>query len=103
MNPLGQSYVTGYGSRPTQHPHHRFWAQQLDKSYPPPPPGAVAGGPNSSVQDSYARGFGLVGCVPQTCYVDHIESYSTNEITINWNAPLAWVAAFLDDTAQHGL
>ena len=27
----------------------------------------------------------------------NIESYSTNEVAINWNAPLAWVAAFLDD------
>lgn len=98
MNPLGQSYVTGYGARPTQNPHHRFWAHSLDATFPAPPPGAIAGGPNSSVQDPYARGYGLVGCLPQTCYVDHIESYSTNEITINWNAPLAWVAAFLDDS-----
>jgi len=35
-------------------------------------------------------------CAPQKCYADHIESYSTNEVAINWNAPLAWAAAFLD-------
>ena len=28
-------------------------------------------------------------------YIDHVESYSTNEVAINWNAPLAWVAAWL--------
>lgn len=100
VNPLDRSYVTGYGERPTENPHHRFWAHQLDKDYPPPPPGAVAGGPNTSLQDPYAQGMGLAGCAPQTCYVDHIESFSTNEITINWNAPLAWVAAFLDELAQ---
>jgi len=33
--------------------------------------------------------------VAQFCYIDDIESWSTNELTINWNAPLAWVSAFL--------
>ena len=102
-NPLDRSYVTGYGERPTENPHHRFWAHQIDSQYPPPPPGAVAGGPNSSLQDPYAQGMGLKGCAAQTCYVDHIESFSTNEITINWNAPLAWTASFLDEVGQRGL
>jgi endoglucanase len=30
--------------------------------------------------------------------VDDIGSYSTNEVAINWNAPLAWLAAF---AAEH--
>jgi endoglucanase len=102
-NPLDQSYVTGYGARPLAHPHHRFWAHQLDAAFPPPPPGAVSGGPNSGLEDPYARGYGLGGCAPATCFVDHIESYSTNEITINWNAPLVWVAAFLDEMGQRGI
>ncbi|HYF61337.1 MAG TPA: glycoside hydrolase family 9 protein, partial [Herpetosiphonaceae bacterium] len=76
--------------------HHRFWAKQKDAALPPPPPGAVSGGPNSSLQDPYAQPI-LQGCAPQKCYVDHIDSWSTNEITINWNAPLAWVTAFLDE------
>jgi endoglucanase len=32
-----------------------------------------------------------------TCFLDHIEAYSVNEECLNWNAPLAWLAAFLDD------
>jgi endoglucanase len=103
VNPLGLSYVTGYGERPIKNPHHRFWAHQADRGYPPPPPGCVSGGPNSGLEDPYARGMGLQGCAPQTCYVDHIESFATNEITINWNAPLAWIAAFLDEVAQRGI
>ncbi|MCX7681167.1 MAG: glycoside hydrolase family 9 protein, partial [Anaerolineae bacterium] len=98
-NALAQSYVTGYGERPTQNPHHRFWAHQKNPRYPPPPPGALAGGPNSYLQDPYAESH-LAGCAPQKCYVDHIDSYSTNEVAINWNAPLAWVAAFLDEKAE---
>ena len=98
-----ESWASGYGARPLQNPHHRFWAHQIDRTLPPPPPGAVSGGPNSGLQDPYAQGFGLQGCAPATCFVDHIESYATNEITINWNAPLAWIAAFLDELGQRGI
>ena len=99
-NPLDQSYVTGYGLRPLQNPHHRFFARQASSKRPEPPPGLVSGGPNSALQDPYARGAGLVGQPPQKCFLDHIESWSTNEVTINWNAPLAWVTAYLDDQAK---
>jgi endoglucanase len=43
---------------------------------------------------------GLKGCAPQKCFADNIEAWSTNEIAINWNAPLAWVAAFLDEKGR---
>lgn len=100
-NPLYKSYVSGYGENALQNPHHRFWANQANSSFPKPPPGCLAGGPNSSLQDPYIQGLGYtIGKYPaQKCYVDHIDSYSTNEITINWNAPLAWVTAFIDENA----
>ncbi|MFF2502540.1 glycoside hydrolase family 9 protein [Streptomyces sp. NPDC058067] len=97
-NPMGMSYVTGYGARYAHNQHHRFWAHEKDAKLPQPAPGAVAGGPNSSVDDPVAQ-TRLKGCAPAKCYVDDIESWSTNEITINWNAPLAWVASYLDDQA----
>lgn len=99
-NPIDQSYVTGYGARPLRNPHHRFFAKQVRADLPEPPPGIVSGGPNSDLQDPYARGAGLLGQPPQKCFLDHIESWSTNEVTINWNAPFAWVASFLDEQAQ---
>ncbi len=99
-NPLAQSYVTGYGSRPLQWPHHRFWAYQADRRFPTAPPGCLSGGPNSGLQDPYVQAAGLNGCAPQKCFVDHIEAWSANEITINWNAPLAWVTAFLDERGR---
>ena len=37
---------------------------------------------------------------PQRCYVDSIEAWSVNEVTINWNAPFAWVVSFLQDEAN---
>jgi endoglucanase len=99
-NPLAQSYVTGYGERPLRNPHHRFWAHQANAKYPSAPAGVLSGGPNSSIDDPYSKAAGLKGCAPQKCFVDHIEAYSVNEITINWNAPLGWLAAWLDETAR---
>jgi endoglucanase len=99
-NPLDQSYITGYGARPLEHPHHRFWAHQANAKFPPPPPGVVSGGPNSGIQDPYAQASGLAGCAPEACFVDNIEAWSVNEVAINWNAPLAWVAAFLNERAR---
>ena len=98
-NPLAQSYVAGQGARAMRNPHHRIWAHQKDPALPESPPGAVSGGPNSMMQDPYIRKLGKGGCAPQICYVDNVESYSTNEVAINWNAALAWDVAFLDDLA----
>lgn len=45
-NPLGKSFVTGYGSNPARNPHHRFWAKHAHIDYPAAPPGMLVGGPN---------------------------------------------------------
>jgi endoglucanase len=101
-NPLGQSYVTGYGEKPLLNPHHRFWAKQSSADYPEAPPGILSGGPNSFLQDPYVQAAGLKkkGCAPQKCFVDNIEAWSVNEITINWNSPFAWVTSFLDEQGR---
>ena len=36
-------------------------------------------------------------CTPQMCYVDSIEAWSVNEITVNWNSALSWIASFVAD------
>ncbi|MFJ2262129.1 glycoside hydrolase family 9 protein [Streptomyces sp. NPDC087844] len=95
-NTLDLSYVTGHGDTYSQNQHHRFWAHQYDASLPNPPAGSLAGGPNSGLQDPVAQEH-LAGCAPAACYIDDIGSYSTNEVTINWNAPLAWLAAFASE------
>jgi endoglucanase len=99
-NPLDQSFVSGYGARPLMNPHHRFWAHKLDPRLPYAPPGVLSGGPNSiSMGDPVASKLkGL--CYPQTCWVDDIRAYTVNEEAINWNAPLFWVASFLDEKGQ---
>jgi endoglucanase len=95
-NALNQSYVTGYGEVASKNQHSRWYARQLNPDLPNPPVGTLSGGPNSSIQDPVAQQK-LQGCVAQFCYLDDIESWSTNELTINWNAPLAWISAFIAD------
>ena len=101
-NPLDQSYVSGYGKRRMQHPHHRFWAPSYDPDLPGPPPGALSGGPNNSPPADEVAGELHGECAPQTCWADDARAYSLNEVAINWNAALVWVAAFLADTAGDG-
>ena len=100
-NPLAFSYVTGYGTYKERNPHHRYWSHELDKTLPMAPDGVLSGGPNAGLQDPYVRALGFVPGKEtnpsQRCFVDSIEAWSTNEVTINWNAPLAWIVEFLQD------
>ncbi|MEU1123207.1 glycoside hydrolase family 9 protein [Streptomyces sp. NPDC005899] len=103
-NPLNLSYVTGYGERNSHNQHHRFWAHQNDPALPHPAPGSIAGGPNltAAASGDPVAAEKLTGCAPAMCYIDDIGSWSTNEITINWNAPLAFIASYLDDAGDGG-
>ncbi len=103
-NPNVQSYITGYGENPLENPHHRFWSYQADNSFPKAPAGCMSGGPNSGLQDPWVAGLGWKpGEIPaQKSFLDNIESWSTNEITINWNAPFAWISSYMDEEGGNG-
>jgi endoglucanase len=98
-NPNEISYVTGYGTFALKYPHHRYWSNLLDPTFPLAPAGVLSGGPNSAMQDPYIKGMGyqVNTMAPQKCFIDHIEAWSTNECTINWNSPLAWNVSFMED------
>ena len=88
-NGTGFSFLTGHGDRPPLHVHHR--PSQAD-SVGAPVPGLLAGGPNPGQQDS---------CVypsdwPAASYSDTWCSYASNEIAINWNAPLVRLAGAVE-------
>ncbi len=95
-NAVDYSYVTGYGTHAIENPHHRYWSNQVDELFPKAPCGVLSGGPNSGMQDPWVQGSGWKKgeIPPQKCYLDHIEAWSVNECTINWNASLAWITAF---------
>jgi endoglucanase len=90
VNPTGYCYITGFGEKPSMRIHHRPSAADniID-----PVPGFLTGGPNLAVfQDCPdARRSKL----PAMSYVDEECSYSTNEICINWNTPLVFLAGAL--------
>ncbi|MQY16130.1 Cellulase 1 [Streptomyces sp. RB5] len=95
-NALNISYITGYGEANAHNQHTRWYAHSLDPNLPGPPVGSLSGGANSSIQDPVAQAK-LQGCVGQFCYIDDIQSWATNEITINWNSALTWMASFAAD------
>jgi endoglucanase len=100
-NAVDVSFVTDYGKVFSQNQHTRIYSNQLDGKLPHPPAGSLAGGPNNGLQDPVAVAK-LTGCKGQFCYIDDINSYSTNEVAINWNSALSWVAGFVADQDNGG-
>jgi len=97
-NALANSYVTGYGTHFSENQHSRWFAAQLNSELPHPPKGSLSGGANSNASTwdpTFAALYPAADCAPQLCYVDDITSWSTNEITVNWNAALSAAAGFL--------
>ncbi|MDB5024528.1 MAG: cellulase [Mucilaginibacter sp.] len=88
-NGTGYSYVTGYGSKTPMHPHHR---PSIADGIVDPVPGLLAGGPNPGMQD-HVR---VPSTVPDEAYIDNDQAYAVNEIAINWNAPLTYLANALE-------
>jgi endoglucanase len=92
-NATGMSFVTGFGARPPQHPHHR--PSQADK-VAAPVPGFLAGGPQPGQQDK-AECRAYPSALAALSYLDDVCSFASNEVAINWNAPLVYVSAALDE------
>lgn len=80
-NTFGTSFVTQVGTRWPMHPHHRpSGADKVEQPWP----GMLVGGPNS---------YGKLP--PARQWSDTEGSYQTNEIAINWNAPLVFALSVL--------
>ena len=95
-NPFGMSFVTGAGERSIMHPHHRpSGSDGIDAPWP----GLLAGGPNQHRQDPVLRRMPR-NTPPDRMYKDDQESYASNEVAINWNAPLVFVIAGLRQKLQ---
>ena len=99
-NPQDITYVTGFGYRSPRNPHHRSSESDLVDD---PVPGMLVGGPHLGKQDIDLEGKEPWKCPnyasaekPALAYIDNRCSYATNEVAINWNAPLAYLAAALE-------
>ncbi len=99
-NPMDITYVTGFGYRSPRNPHHRPSESDMVDD---PVPGMLVGGPHLGKQDINLDGKENWKCPnyaaadkPALAYLDNRCSYATNEVAINWNAPLAYLAAALD-------
>ena len=93
-NPNGVCYVSGFGTVSPQNPHHRP-SMAVGKAMP----GMLAGGVNENLEDSAAKAY-LINSPDAKCYVDHAESYSTNEIAIYWNSPLTYLMSLLAEKTE---
>lgn len=88
-NPVDYSFVTGFGYRTPMHIHHR--PSEAD-GIVEPVPGLLAGGPQPGQQDIKDCPVAYPSAIPARSYLDHWCSYASNEIAINWNAPLVYVS-----------
>ncbi len=54
----------------------------------------MSGGPDKNLEDDVLRAHYTSSTPPALCYIDDQGSYASNEICINWNAPLVFVAGY---------
>ncbi|MDQ1835422.1 glycoside hydrolase family 9 protein [Massilia scottii] len=92
-NATAYSFVTGFGARQVRHPHHR---PSMADQVAAPVPGFLAGGPHAGQQDKGDCKAQYPSALPALSYIDDDCSYASNEVAINWNAPLVYVSAALD-------
>ena len=96
-NATGYCYVTGFGDQSPRHPHHRPSASDGIED---PFPGMLVGGPNPGQQDRSELPVPYPSSYPDESYIDHVASYASNEIAINWNASilalLGWLCCELE-------
>jgi endoglucanase len=89
-NSFGLSWVTQAGRRPFHNPHHRPSGADAN---PEPWPGLLSGGPNRYGGDPVIDA--MPATPPARRYADDQRSYASNEVAINWNAPLVFLVAGL--------
>ena len=91
LNPHGLIFTTGPARFNVRHPHFRPLVSQAA----PQPYGLLAGGPNSVALKGDQVAAAVSNPAPMQVYVDHQESWATNEVAINWQASWSSYLALL--------
>ncbi len=89
-NATGYCFLTGFGSKQAMNIHRPSGADRIVE----PIPGFIVGGPNGDKQDQ--NWVDYVSVFPAQSYMDVEESYASNEVCINWNAPAVFVLGYLN-------
>ncbi len=94
-NATGYCFVTGFGDLSPMNVHHRPSASD---DIAEPIPGMLAGGPNPNNMEQDCGMDQYPDHHPAMAFADIECSYSTNEVAINWNAPLVYVSASIQNS-----
>ena len=86
LNPHGIIFTTGPSRYHAKRPHFRPLISQAA----PSPYGLLVGGPNSVELKGDVAAAPLFKKAPMQVYIDHQDSWATNEVAINWQA--AWAS-----------
>ena len=98
-NAHGMTFVTGFSRNSPTNPHHRLSAGDALLA---PIPGYLVGGPNQGREDE-ALGipYGPWRTGPLS-YVDHQNSFASNEVAINWSASFTYLLAAVQQQGACG-
>jgi endoglucanase len=99
-NATSYSFVTGFGAHSPKDPHHRLSASDGIEG---PIPGFLVGGPNSGHNDANKETLGVKYKYnePARSYMDEQNNWASNEVAINWNAPLVFITGFLENSMEN--
>ena len=97
VNAVGVSFLTGFGTKQPMFIHHR---QSAADEIAAPVPGLLSGGPNSRQQDTKHGTKYPPNVPPMKSWVDQESSYASNEVCLNWNAPMTYILGFLEQESN---
>jgi hypothetical protein len=89
QNPVGVSFVSGYGDNSVKYP---FSIMYRTDNLPGVPKGYLVGGPNKFSNDITVGN--QISRFDGKNYTDNFQEWTTNEHTVYWNSGLVFVAAY---------
>lgn len=95
-NATGYCFLTGYGYRSVVNPHHR---PSVSDNIAEPIPGLLSGGPNPGAPRIDGQYYEFTE--PETTFADVNGSYASNEIAINWNAPVVYLFSAIEAKQEY--
>lgn len=94
-NAMDISYVTGYGEKGETDTHDRWaWTIGNINFWPK---GWLSGGPNNELINDYSTPNGVPAAKSYAGFGTAPQAWGSKENTVNWNAPLAWAAWYIEN------